>query len=170
MPDIRFQKLAPLSSSLRALICTIAILLLFVVAAPLLAQVATSPATFSPPAPTSVDRIRARFEINTAHGSQLSTTLVVGSVVRTTFNLVGFTGLPPVFISKFADFGPLPAGTYTYEIYLRYPDGLTELRSSQPLVILDPPPPGVPTLSGWMMIVLAGALGVIAFFALRHSL
>lgn len=167
MLHVRSQTLAPLSRGPRALLCTIAILLLFVLAVPLVAQ-ATAPARFSPPTPTSLDRIRARFGVQTAYDLRSDSTLVAGSVVRTTIHLESFSGLPPVFINTFADFGPLPAGTYTYEIYLRYPSGFTELRSSQPLVILDPPPPPVPTLSTLMIAVLATLLGVVGLFAIRR--
>jgi hypothetical protein len=114
------------------------------------------PAEFSPENPTAADSIRAGFLGYGGCGTTVATS-VNGLVVRTTVTYFSCTNIPS-YITTFAGFGPLPAGTYTYEIvFVTEGDLVTEgdqqlLRSTQPLVVA--PVPNVPMLSSTALAVL----------------
>lgn len=129
------------------------------------AQVLTAPAVFSPAAPTEADEIMARFHV--LGGCETETTTVVsGTVIRTTIVFTDCVIGPPLGPVPFrVFFGPIPAGTYTYEI--RQEGMLPELRSTQPLVIAAVAPP-VPALSPHLLVVFGLALAGVALLVLRR--
>lgn len=135
------------------------VLLQAVIAAAAAAQTVWPPAVFVPAAPTELDRIRADFDVPQAPDS--NTTTVAGTVVRTDVFLgPGVIGPPPVIVPYNAFFGPIAAGTYTYEIYLHYADGTVELRSRQSLVVSAAPalvPALSPAVLGLLVVSLAAA-------------
>ena len=105
----------------------------------------------------------------TAWNRESVSTVISGSTIRTTVEFSGgHVGLPPVGIQLFTDFGPLPAGDYTYEIYLAYGGGYTELRSTQSLAVIDPPP-AVSMLTDLSMSILIAGLAGIAMWSLRFG-
>ena len=131
------------------------------------AQIIWPPAVFTPAAPTEEDEIQALFT-TFVHCNLDVTTVVIGATVRTTVNETGcVVGPPPVIAPYPAVFGPLPAGTYTYEIYVSNEGGPPVLRSTQPLVVAAVVP-GVPALSGVALALMIGALTAVAVLALRH--
>src|SRR5262249_1267123 len=99
-------------------------------------QQVVGPATFTPGSPTAQDPIRATSSLIQAGCGTGSSTLLTGTVVRTTASVSGcLIGPPPSTSPLQSIFGPLPAGTYTYEIYEIYEGGPPQLISTQPLVV-----------------------------------
>jgi hypothetical protein len=149
------------------------VMLALVLSAPVLveAQSSNGPAAFTPPAPTSADLIRARF---LAPGCGLNaSTSVSGNTVTTTVSVAGCIPGPPTFFVPFeTQFGPLPPGNYTYEIYYRFEDDeppTTLLRSTQPLVIAvaASATSDVPSLSFHGLAALVLAVVIVGTVALR---
>jgi hypothetical protein len=64
-------------------------------------------------------------------------------------------------------FGPLPAGSYTYEIYVDY-GGAPTLRSTQPLVVAAVAPT-VPALSPQMLALCAIALALAGVMIVQRT-
>ena len=140
-------------------------LILLILASDAAATVLTSPATFVPSKPASTDVVRAEFTVSSpCFGIASTSTEVIGTVVRTTVASPGCVGLPPVLITQFAGFGPLSPGTYSYEIYLKYPDDSLEFRSSQELVVAPP----IPILDTLSLLLLATVLAAIALTVLKN--
>jgi hypothetical protein len=149
---------------LKRLVFAIAPLILATVAS---AQHVEGPVELSPTAPTERDQITVRFTVWGFCGIERSTT-VVGTLVRTTINLTGcIIGPPPGPSPNDAVFGPLPANTYTYELYFTYEGGSPQLVSRQPLVVSAAPP--IPALSGLSLVVLTVALIGVALTALSGA-
>lgn len=117
-----------------------------------------SSAIFTPAAPTEHGLIRATFSVPGLCGTD-SSTIVEGTTVRTTVALFGCVIGPPSNPQTLrVVFGPLPAGAYTYEIYLLVDEeGELDLSSRQPLVV-SAFVPGVPTLLDSSRILLLGLL------------
>jgi hypothetical protein len=132
------------------------------------AQAVFPPAVFSPSTPTNLDQIQATFGVAGACFIQ-SSTVVVGTTVRTTVSFTGcIFGPPAPTIPNQAIFGPLPPNTYTYELYFTVNGGPPEFVSQQPLVVTQAPPP-VPTIPPIGYAVLAGTLAVTAVIVLRRT-
>ena len=143
--------------------------LLFALAGEATAQIVVGPAVFTPASPRDVDLIRAEFGTPGGCGEQ-STTTVTGMTIRTTVsvNLSGCIIGPPSYIAPaLAFFGPLSAGTYTYELYeidLSSPTQAPRFVSRQRLVVAAS---SIPTLSPGILPLLMLALVGVAWFALR---
>jgi hypothetical protein len=120
--------------------------------------------TFAPVAPTSGDVITATIDILAVCDTEAET-VVIGDVVRTTIHFTGCVPFPPFFHQTTAEFGPLPAGTYTYEVYFRFGDGAPELETRETLIVAAAPlGAAIPALDRFgtiAMIVLAGLAGVM---------
>jgi hypothetical protein len=131
-----------------------------------LSQLIIGPATFTPNPPTSAGPIQATYILRSGGCVATSTTSVIGTVVRTTVTVGGCFFGPPTFDNPVVSgFGPLPAGTYTYEIYALYPDGSPpQFISSQPLVVSAP----IPALSMAALIALFFALLGVATIELKR--
>jgi len=100
-----------------------------------------------------------------------SETLVEGSVVRTTVLYDVCYPIPPFSTQTIVEFGPLPPGTYTYEVYLGFADHppLT-LVGQLPLVVTAAPAvAAVPTLDRAGTIVLAAMLCGLTTLLLRRA-
>jgi len=121
------------------------------------------PADFTPPNPTASDSIRARF-LGFGACESTVTTVVSGSSVRTTVNYFSCITIPS-YVDQFAVFGPLPAGTYSYEIIFVL-DASQFVRSTQALVVA--PVQNVPTLSSLALALLSASLTVCALYVLRR--
>jgi hypothetical protein len=114
------------------------------------AQVVWALAVFSPDAPTNLEVVRATFLVPAGCGVE-SATVVEGLTIRTTVTLSDCPAGPPLLpVSRFVDFGPLPAGSYLYEIVFESDDSPPEIRSQQtltvwpffgPLPVFDPAAP-----------------------------
>ena len=140
------------------------ITILFLVAAQGSSQI-IGPAVFTPANPTDVQQIRAAYTAPGICGLN-PTTVVNGTVVRTTVTVGGCVLGPPAFqITAYAFFGPLSAGNYTYELYevdLDSGNPTPRLVSSQPLVVTA----AVPALSPAILFVLLLALAGIGWLTL----
>ena len=127
----------------------------------------TTPATFVPTAPTDRDVIQATFTVPFPCIIISQPRLISGSVIRENVLLSCSTGPAPGFVNETVTFGPLPPGTYTYEIYFDRQDGdPPQLRSTQTLVVTGAP--AVPTLSAPTLAGLAVLLAVVALALMRR--
>ena len=127
---------------------------------------AAAQAIITPTSPTSNDVITARSDIFTLACTTNVQTNVTGTTIRTDISLTGcITGPPPFILPVFATFGPLPPGSYTYEVYTRIETDPPTLVSSQTIVV-SALVPLVPTASEWALVILAAALGVVAVVSL----
>ena len=148
--------------------CVIAMAFSFSFALTAQSQGVFTPAVFSPPTPTSLDEIEATFIVTGSCFVQNST-VVVGTTVRTTVSFRNcIIGSPGPALPEKATFGPLQAGTYTYEIYLTVDDSQPALVWQQPLVVTQPPPP-IPIASVEGYTVLAAILAIVAAMVLRRT-
>jgi hypothetical protein len=130
-------------------------------------QLVVGPATFTPSAPTAQDTIHATYSLVSAGCGTSSSTALMGSTVRTTVFVSGcLIGPPPTTSSLQSTFGPIPSGTYSYEIYEVYEGGAPQLISSQPLVVAPAIPALLPAALAALAIVLVG----VGFLALRRNL
>jgi hypothetical protein len=78
-------------------------------------------------------------------------------------------GFPPIGLNAVAVFGPLPAGTCTYEIYVLRPGEPEEFRSTQILIVASAPDLNLPVLSPVALAVLLAALALGGVYVLaRH--
>lgn len=127
---------------------------------PASAQILVGPAQFTPPSPTGADPIRARFTVQVPGPCvDESSTVVVGTVVRTTTTLN--CGVLQAFdIEIVQDFGPLAPNTYTYEIYFAVNGDPPALQSTQTLAVSDAA--AVPALSPLGTVLLTVVLGAAA--------
>jgi hypothetical protein len=122
-------------------------------------QLITGPATFAPSNPTAADQIRATF-LGPGLCATTPSTVVTGTVVRTTVSISGCITGPPAFQeSRNAFFGPLQAGTYSYELYeIDNPGDPPQFVSTQPLVVAPATIPGLrPAGLLTLVFALAGA-------------
>jgi hypothetical protein len=143
------------------------VLVTCVLAGTLSGQIVWDPAVFVPAAPDANDTIEARFEVFGGCNNDF-TTVVTGDVIRTTVVQTGCViGPPPFPVPVSTEFGPLPAGTYTYEVYVD--EGVGPIQhSTQPLGIAAVIP-AAPALSGVSLGLLALILGGTAVVLLRRS-
>ena len=118
----------------------------------------------TPPAPTTLDVITARFWV-VACPNRIVTTVVTGSLVTTTVAYEScITVLPPA--EETATFGPLPAGRYTHEVYIHDGGGPPVLGWRQQFTVSLPP---IPSLSAWGYTVLAASIALAGLFATRRA-
>jgi hypothetical protein len=130
------------------------------------AQIIWDPAVFVPAAPTEYSIIEARFDVRGGCQDKFTTT-VTGIFVRTgVVQTDCVIGPPPAKTSTVTTFGPLPAGSYTYEVYVDDGAGPV-LHSAQPLVVAAVVP-AAPTLSPSSLAVLALLLTGKAVLLLRR--
>lgn len=123
------------------------------------AQAAT---TFAPSTPTQQDVITANIEVpsSTIYGSR--STSVSGNVIRTNLTVLGFDTNGISFPTHLlVGFGPLPAGTYTYQVYDVF-QGQPFLISETTLVVAPP----IPIMNGFYFSMLALFLAAIACSAI----
>jgi hypothetical protein len=66
-----------------------------------------------------------------------SSTTVTGNTIRTDLPVLGFAPGPVFTTQQFANFGPLPQGTYTYQVYEVF-QGQSALLSQQVIVVVPP--------------------------------
>jgi len=119
------------------------------------------PATFLR-VPTSTDATIAQYTVPSLCFFGDNATEVIGTLVRTTTISHGCLPLLPGLSTEAAVFGPLPPGTYTYEIDFKHADGSIEFRSSQQLVVAPP----IPALSPLSILLLLSTLAAIALTVL----
>jgi hypothetical protein len=123
------------------------------------------PATFQPAAPTAANTIvvRATFPNTCFNFGSRASTEVDGTVIRTTVNSPGCMSIAGPDIHLAWAIGPLPANTYTYEIYYKFSPTDIELRSRQTLVVSA----DIPAFSRGGLLALALTLCIAGFVALR---
>src|SRR5436305_14260526 len=74
-------------------------------------------ATITPAAPTAQDVITAAIYVPNTSTFGRSSTTITGNAIRTDLPLIAVIGgPPPIAVQIDESFGPLPAGTYTYEV------------------------------------------------------
>lgn len=136
-----------------------------------LAQGVIAQAVFTPAQPNAQNVIQAQSIIPSTCGLLGVETLVAGSTIRTTVSFGGcILGPPAPPLTVDAFFGPVPAGTYTYEVYVVWPEPGSDpplLFSTQPLVIAAAPA-AIPTTSEWGRIALGLALAIFGVMLIRH--
>jgi hypothetical protein len=122
---------------------------------------------FTPASPTAVNLITARVSYQgLACGFEPITTLL-GTTVRTDIHIFScVVGPPSGPRTEFVPFGPLPAGTYTYELYFQYDNDPPILQAQQPLVVGAVP--SAPALTADLLAFLAAALALVALISLRR--
>jgi hypothetical protein len=142
---------------------TYALLSLALVFAALHAEATT---TFAPPSPTAQDGITAIIDVPSSAVYDTPSTSVIGNMIRTNLPVLSFVLGPPVFITHaFASFGPLPPGTYTYQVYEVY-QGQSVLLSQATIVVA----PAIPAMNSLYLSILAILLAAIACFTLgKHA-
>jgi hypothetical protein len=119
-------------------------------------------ATLTPAVPTAQDVIIATIPVGGATSFSASSTSISGNLIRTNLTIVGFDGGPPVGPStQIATFGPLPTGTYTYQVYTIY-QGQATLLSQQTIIIA----PAIPAINGLGLAILVMCLTWLGFFTL----
>lgn len=124
-----------------------------------------------PATPNSNDVIVAQLYATALCEATLTTT-VTETVVRTEVLLYDCIGGPPPFNTIHeTQFGPLAAGTYTYEVYSGVLNGAPPvLVDQQPLVVAPAPAASaeVPTLGPAPLLLLGIAISIVAFISLRR--
>jgi hypothetical protein len=141
--------------------------LLLCVAAAWSAAGQNGPAVFIPANPDDNDEIEARIETTGLCISEVSVD-VDGNVIRATVHYLGCILGPPNFpIIKEVEFGPLPAGTYTFEIEERFEGGPPTLRNTQTLVVAASIP-AAPALSPAAMVLLALGMAGAALVVMKQ--
>ena len=127
------------------------------------------PVTFRPALPTDRDPITARIVALFGACNVEVATVVTSNVIRTTLNFDFCESVPAFEFFAGAVFGPLPAGTYTYEVY--YDDTSDSegpiLLSSQALVVSAAP--AIPTLGSGAVLALTVLLAGISIVLLRRG-
>lgn len=133
--------------------------------------------SFSPAAPTSVDRVRLDYRVSTGGGPPTIEAVTVAvadhnvdvqvSVTSQDFSVSGTT-------AAHVDIGPLPAGSYTVRLLVAYrqfngPYTPPYLEDTQPLVIVGAPPQPIPVSRG-AILMLAVLTAMIACARLRGSM
>lgn len=127
------------------------------------------PATFTPASPTNLDQIDARIVSFFGACDVETTTVVTNDVVRTTLGLSSCIPSEPIDVISHAIFGPLPAGSYTFEVYYDFTSDTDApvLFSRQPLVV-GAALPMVSTLTPTSALLLSLLLAALALLALRR--
>ena len=123
-----------------------------------------TPAVLTPDSPTPADVITARFTVQPC-ANRVVSTVVNGSLVTTTVTMIDCILITAPPVEETATFGPLPAGVYTYEIYVRFDTDPPALRSRQQFAVAPPP---VPALSALGYAALAAALALIGSVVMRR--
>ncbi len=163
----RLQELAA-QSSVRgwSIVMTVKAHALMSLALVLAAFHAEAATTFAPPAPTEQDVITAIIDVFSSTIYDSPSTSVSGNVIRTNLTILGFTTGPPPFPTQlFVSFGPLPPGTYTYQVYEVY-QGQSTLLSQATIVVA----PAIPAMNSLYLSILAIFLAAIACFTLgKHT-
>jgi hypothetical protein len=122
--------------------------------------------TITPVAPSAQDVITAIIDVpNTSTFGRPSTT-VTRNTIRTDLPLISVIGgPPPIAVQIYESFGPLPPGTYVYEVD-ETSNGHSLLISQQMIVVA----PAIPAMNHVWLSILAVFLAAIACFAIeRHA-
>jgi hypothetical protein len=154
---------------LPALLRILALLCVISVALQSVAQVSVE--SVVPAAPTSADIIFANISVP-GHCDESFTTVITGNAVRTDVLISGcMGGVPPFEGVREEQFGPLPPGTYSYEVYSRTEDEPTPQLIHAQTITVSPAvaAAAVPTLTMLELILLGAALVTAALFSLRRT-
>jgi hypothetical protein len=123
-----------------------------------------------PASPDADDTIIAQIFGTALCEATLSTT-VVDAVVRTTILFYDCIGGPAGFDTIYqTQFGPLPAGAYTYEVYSGDRGGAAPTLADSRAIAVSPAPgsvAAVPTLNPLTLFLLSTILVVVALASLR---
>lgn len=140
-----------------ALVCLCAVLLF--------TQPLRGGVTIAPAAPTSRDVVTAAIDVPV--GCTVTTrTTTAGTVIRTDVAISGcIVGPPPFSLREEVVLGVLPAGTYTYEVYVIDDGARPSLATRVPLVVA---PVAVPMLRDGSLAVLAVTLACAASLVVRR--
>jgi hypothetical protein len=149
-----------------ARLMTMRVLKILMVVLVLAALRAEAAITITPASPTSQDPITAVIDV-TAGCGEIITTSVSGSLIRTDIVQLGCVHGPPVSTIPVAtQFGPLAAGTYTYDVFLDFEHTGPVLFFQRTIVVA----PAIPALSELGLVILAMSLAGAACFVIgRHG-
>jgi hypothetical protein len=136
----------------------------------LISGAAEAQLVITPTAPDSGDRITADVQVPGLCDSELTTT-TTGTNIRTTVNLFACVSGPPPFpVSAFAEFGPLPAGSYEYEVYFDYEDEPPQLVYTRTVIVTPAMNrPDVPTLQFPAFVALLASVAIAGIATLRRG-
>jgi hypothetical protein len=127
------------------------------------------PVQFTPPFPTRLDQIRAEFLISSCDVANEVQTFRSGNLVRSNVLMPPCQGGPVFTYNETALLGPLPAGAYTYEVYVLLPGEPEQFLYSVPLVVADAPEVNVPALSPGALAAMLALLAMAGvFMSSRH--
>ena len=135
------------------------------------AQPSVTSITITPPARTMSDLINATIDFRNPGQfcSQSASTVVNGNTIQTTIAMTDCELVAPAFnppLSISPEFGPLPAGTYTYQVYFVVMSSPPELGAQQGFAVAIGPP--IPTLQPSTLAALALILAGVALFLIRR--
>jgi hypothetical protein len=122
--------------------------------------------TIMPAAPSAQDVITAIIDVpNTSRFGPISTT-ITGNTIRTDLPLIDVIGgPPPIAVQIDESFGPLPPGTYVYEV-VETSNGHSIMISQQTIIVA----PAIPATSRVWLSMLAVFLAAIACLGMeRHT-
>jgi hypothetical protein len=137
---------------------------------PASAQILGGPAQLTPANPTAADIITALLTVQVPGACEgEATSLIDGTVIRTTIVFGECAVTQPFTLEVFQEFGPLPANTYTYEIYVATAIEPPTLRSTQTFQVAAASVAAVPSLSQLGAAVLALALAAAAVAVVGRS-
>lgn len=140
---------------------------LVVLALSLLAALHAEAATITPASPTEQDAILATIDVPGTLIYDPPSTSVIGNMIRTNLPVFSLVIGPPTFVARqYAGFGPLPQGTYTYQVFQTFPGEQPVLLSQQTIIVAPP----IPAMSSWLLSILALFLAAIGCFTLgKHA-
>jgi hypothetical protein len=131
----------------------------------LLVAFSAEAATITPTSPTEQDAITATIDVPGTLIYDPPSTSVIGNMIRTNLSVFSLVIGPPAFIAhQYASFGPLPQGTYTYQVFQTFQGEQPVLLSQQTIVVA----PAIPMISSLFLSILALFLAAIACFALGN--
>lgn len=135
------------------------------------ASAATTLVGFTPPSPDANDAITAYVSATGLCANEI-TTVIDGDVVRSTVLFYDCVGGPPGTDALYeVEFGPLLAGTYTYELFAGDRGGAPPiLVDTGSLVVVAVPADvaAVPTLDRWHILAFSSLIALVACGAMRR--
>ena len=134
----------------------------------LAAQPVGDPSILVPGAPNSAQSVMATTEIPNCMYGEPESVVVDGSVVRATIEAEFYKfGAPTAPCFPSVTFGPLLAGNYTYEVYLRLPDAPSIELWSRQFFVVSAAPAAIPSLSGHNLTLLLLSLAAVGAVATK---
>jgi hypothetical protein len=126
-----------------------------------------TPAVLTPPNPTSIQTVAATFSLTGCPVLSESTT-VAGATVTTVMSASSCVIATPAPTQWTERIGVLPAGVYTYEVYVRYDQSNTLTLLSRQVFVVTQALTQVPALSLFHLLMLWIVLSCISIVMMRQ--